>query len=62
MRLARVLFLSSLAAGLFAQTPTWDTSGNGMLNGTYYFRHVTYVSRAIPVTAHSPMRPRSMAP
>ena len=43
MRLARVLFLSSLAAVLFAQTPTWDTSGNGMLSGTYYFRHVTYV-------------------
>jgi uncharacterized protein (TIGR03437 family) len=42
MRFARVLLLSSLAAGLFAQT-TWDTSGNGMLNGTYYFRHVTYV-------------------
>ena len=42
MRLARVLFLSSLAAGLFAQT-AWDTSGNGLLNGTYYFRHVTYV-------------------
>ncbi len=43
MRFVRVLFLSSLAAVLFAQTPTWDTSGNGMLNGTYYFRHVTYV-------------------
>jgi uncharacterized protein (TIGR03437 family) len=25
-----------------AQTTTFDTSGNGMLNGTYYFRHVTY--------------------
>lgn len=43
MRLLRVLLLSSMAAGLFAQTPTWDTTGNGMLNGTYYFRHVTYV-------------------
>ena len=42
MKLARVLLLSSMAAGLIAQTPTWDTSGNGMLNGTYYFRHVTY--------------------
>jgi uncharacterized protein (TIGR03437 family) len=42
MKLARVLLLSSMAAGLFAQTPTWDTSGNGMLNGTYYFRHVFY--------------------
>ena len=42
MKLARVLLLSSMAAGLIAQTPTWDTSGNGMLNGTYYFRHVLY--------------------
>ena len=43
MKLARVLLLISMAAGLGAQTtPAWDTSGNGMLNGTYYFRHVTY--------------------
>ena len=42
MKLARVLLLSSMAAGLIAQTPTWDTSGNGMLNGTYYFRQVIY--------------------
>jgi uncharacterized protein (TIGR03437 family) len=26
-----------------AQTPTWDSSGNGLLNGTYYFREVLYV-------------------
>src|ERR1017187_1987677 len=43
MKLARVLLLISMAAGLGAQTSTWDTSGNGMLNGTYYFRHVIYV-------------------
>ena len=45
MKRARALLpilLMSTAAGLFAQTATWDTSGNGMLNGTYYFRHVTY--------------------
>jgi uncharacterized protein (TIGR03437 family) len=43
MKLARVLLLMSMAAGLGAQTtPPWDTSGNGMLNGTYYFRHVLY--------------------
>ncbi|MCX6633354.1 MAG: hypothetical protein NTW28_37640 [Candidatus Solibacter sp.] len=42
MKLARVLLLASIASGLIAQTPTWDTSGNGMLNGTYYFRHVQY--------------------
>jgi uncharacterized protein (TIGR03437 family) len=28
---------------LAAQTPVFDTSGNGMLNGTYYFRHVYYL-------------------
>ena len=43
MKLARVLLLISMAAGLGAQTSTWDTSGNGMLNGTYYFRHVIYL-------------------
>ena len=44
MKLARVLLLISMAAGLGAQTtPTWDTSGNGLLNGTYYFRYVIYV-------------------
>src|ERR1035438_2734504 len=43
MRLVRVLWLGSIAAGLFGQTATWDTSGNGMLNGTYYFRQAVYV-------------------
>ena len=42
MKFARVLLLSSIAAGLTAQTTAWDTSGNGMLNGTYYFRQVVY--------------------
>ena len=42
MKLARVLLLISVATGLIAQTPTWDTSGNGMLTGQYYFRQVTY--------------------
>ena len=42
MKLARALLLISMAAGLGAQTPAWDTSGNGMLNGTYYFRQVLY--------------------
>jgi uncharacterized protein (TIGR03437 family) len=38
------LFLCVAAAGpLAAQTPVFDTSGNGMLNGTYYFRHVYYL-------------------
>ena len=37
-----------LVLGLAAQaqtTATWDTSGNGMLSGTYYFRQVIYVLR-----------------
>src|SRR5208283_5779456 len=44
MRILRGLFLL-LAIGLCAQaqtTATWDTSGNGMLSGTYYFRQVYY--------------------
>src|ERR1035437_6127034 len=43
MKLSRALLLISMATPLFAQTSTWDTSGNGMLNGQYYFRHVLYV-------------------
>jgi uncharacterized protein (TIGR03437 family) len=33
---------TALVWPLAAQTTTFDTSGNGMLNGTYYFRHVIY--------------------
>ena len=43
--LAKILILFSVAAlaPAFAQTtPTWDTSGNGLLKGTYYFRQVYY--------------------
>jgi len=39
--------LLTLAAAILpaaAQTPAWDTSGNGLLNGTYYFREVAYVT------------------
>jgi hypothetical protein len=43
MKLLRALLLISMATGLFAQTSNWDISGNGMLNGQYYFRHVLYV-------------------
>ena len=42
MRFARVLLLLSVALGLSAQTASWDTSGNGMLNGKYYFRQGVY--------------------
>ena len=43
MRISRMLFLATVAAVGWAQTPVWDTAGNKMLNGTYYFRDVTYV-------------------
>src|ERR1017187_6388527 len=46
MRNLRRIFLL-LALGLAAQAQTWDTSGTGMLSGTYYFRQVIYV----PVTS-----------
>ena len=43
-RLSRALFLIGAAASFAsAQTATWDTSGNGMLSGTYYFRHVIWI-------------------
>src|ERR1022692_2062932 len=42
MRNLRRVFLLA-AVGLAAQAQTWDTSGNGMLSGTYYFRQVIYV-------------------
>jgi uncharacterized protein (TIGR03437 family) len=44
MKIARVLVLAAASAGMaaYAQTTGWDTSGNGMLKGTYYFRHVIY--------------------
>src|SRR5260370_30252721 len=43
MKLSGVVLLISMATGLIAQTSTWDTIGNGMFNGQYYFRHVLYV-------------------
>jgi uncharacterized protein (TIGR03437 family) len=43
MKLARVTLLVSLAAGWPASAQTWDSSGNSMLNGTYYFRETAYV-------------------
>src|SRR6266478_2551620 len=37
------LLLSLAAAGQIAAQSTWDTSGNGLLKGTYYFREVFYI-------------------
>ena len=44
-KLARVgaFFCMVAAWPLLAQAPVFDTSGNGMLTGTYYFRHVIYL-------------------
>jgi uncharacterized protein (TIGR03437 family) len=45
MKFAKLaLFCLAASVGpIAAQTTTLETSGNGMLNGTYYFRHVTYL-------------------
>jgi uncharacterized protein (TIGR03437 family) len=37
--------LATLLIGLPIEGQTWDTSGNGMLNGTYYFRDVGWQGR-----------------
>ena len=42
MKFARFLIMLAAAGAIQAQTG-WDTSGNGMLTGTYYFRQVYYV-------------------
>src|SRR5580704_1599686 len=45
MRLARLAFLFTILTGsqVFAQGLTWDSSGDGMLNGTYYFRQAAWI-------------------
>lgn len=48
MRFARWFILLAAAGAVQAQTgATWDTSGNSMLNGTYYFRQVYYVPSSV---------------
>jgi hypothetical protein len=42
MKLARWLVLLCAATGWQAAAQTWDTSGNGTLSGTYYFREVMF--------------------
>src|ERR1035437_5719368 len=46
MRLVRavLLRLADAAGPVLAAAPVWDNSGNGQLNGTYYFRQVLYVA------------------
>ncbi len=42
MKVCRLLLLFTAATAWPAAAQTWDSSGNGMLNGTYYFREVFY--------------------
>jgi uncharacterized protein (TIGR03437 family) len=43
MRLGRVGWLLAAATAWPLAAQVWDISGNGLLNGTYYFREVAYV-------------------
>ena len=43
MKLARIGAFLCVAAAWPLAGQSFDTSGNGMLNGTYYFRHVLYI-------------------
>lgn len=40
----RALLILSAAASALAAGPAWDSSGNGLLSGTYNFRQVLYTS------------------
>jgi uncharacterized protein (TIGR03437 family) len=42
-KFAGVLLLLSAAAGWHASAQSWDSSGNALLKGTYYFREVFYI-------------------
>ena len=42
MKLGRVVPIVLITASCSLMAQTFDTSGNGMLNGTYYFRQVAY--------------------
>jgi len=43
MKLARLFLFCAVASAWPAAAQTWDSSGNGMLSGTYYFREVYYI-------------------
>jgi uncharacterized protein (TIGR03437 family) len=42
-KLKSIVLLLPIVAGFPAAAQNWDTSGNGLLNGTYYFRQVIWV-------------------
>lgn len=41
---SKILLILAAALPAFATAPAWDNSGNGLLNGTYYFRQIIYQS------------------
>ena len=41
---SKLLLIFAAALPAFAAGPAWDSSGNGLLNGVYYFRQVIYQS------------------
>jgi uncharacterized protein (TIGR03437 family) len=41
---SKILLIFAAALPAFAAGPAWDSSGNSLLNGTYYFRQVIYQS------------------
>jgi hypothetical protein len=43
MKLAGAVLLFAAAVGPGAVAQTWDTSGNSLLQGTYYFREVIWI-------------------
>ncbi len=43
MRLGIAAWILSAAFSSFSQAQTWDTSGNNLLQGTYYFREVLWL-------------------
>ena len=42
MRIHKSIFLLALGLASGASAQSWDNSGNGLLKGTYYFRHVVW--------------------
>ncbi|MEO8096495.1 MAG: hypothetical protein ABI811_02255 [Acidobacteriota bacterium] len=44
MKFVRILFFAFVANLTFAQNVAWDTSGNALLNGTYNFREVLWIT------------------
>jgi uncharacterized protein (TIGR03437 family) len=48
---SKILLIFAAALPAFAAGPAWDSSGNGLLNGVYYFRQVIYQSSGGSINA-----------